>query len=141
MLVDAVRTRLLASDVGRIEDALSLQRLIDQKALPPAPVTAFVVPMGLRGGEVRSAGVPFIQDTTETVAVFLAVKEANPVGQRAKDALSAKIDAVIAAIAGWQPEGQPDVFRLIRAFLVSFAQGVALYQIEFSTTSQVRVLS
>lgn len=141
MLVDVVRDRLLASGLGRVEDALQLQRLIEQKALPSAPVTAFVVPMGLRGAEVRSAGQPFIQDTIETVAVFLAVKEAHPAGGRAKDELSALLDEVIASLAGWQPDGQPDAFHLGRAFLVSFAQGVALYQIEFSAKSQLRILT
>lgn len=140
MLVDAVRDRLQTSGIERVEDAMHLQRLIEQKALPAAGVTAFVVPMGLRGGDVRSATQPFVQDTVETVAVFLAVKDTNPFGGRAKDSLAALIDRVIGAVAGWQPESAADSFRLMRAFLVSFAQGVALYQIEFSIQNQLRIL-
>lgn len=140
MLVDAVRDRLEAAGIGRIDDALSLQRLIDQKVLPPAPVTAFVLPMGLVGAEVVTAGAPFIQNTKETVAVLLAIKEVNPFGDKARDTLAVKIDQVIAAIAGWQAPGEPDVFTLVRAALVSFAQGVVLYQIEFSAKSQLRII-
>lgn len=140
MLVDAVRTRLQEVGIDRVDDALSLKRLIEQNVLPPAPVTAFVLPMGLVGADVVSAGTPFIQNTKETVAVLLAIKEANPFGDKARDTLAVKIDQVVGAIAGWQAPGEPDVFTLVRATLLNFAQGVVLFQIEFSAKSQVRIL-
>lgn len=140
MLADDVANRLRAlSIVDRVEDALQLQSLVEQGQLPAAGVSAFVVPLGLRGGQVRSATVPFIQDTEETLAVMLAVRALTALDARAKASLSALIDGVVGAIAGWQPDGQPDAFRLGRAFLVTVQGGMLLYQIEFSLSSSLRI--
>lgn len=141
MLVDAVKTRLTDRGFSRVEDAAQLQKLIEAKALPSAGVSLFVVPMMFRGGTVRSASVPFVQDTEETVAVFIAVRDVQPQGDRAREALEPMVEGVIAAIAGWQAAGATDVFRLIRGSVLSFGQGVLLYQIDFATQSQLRILS
>ncbi len=141
MLTDEVAARLKALAIlDRVEDALQLQALVENGQLPAAGVSAFVVPMGLRGGPVRSATVPFVQDTEETVAVVLAVRALTALDARAKASLSDLITGVIGALAGWQPDGQPDVFRLGRAFLVSIQKGVLLYQIEFSLSSSLRII-
>ncbi|MDO9639688.1 MAG: hypothetical protein Q7J44_14200 [Pseudotabrizicola sp.] len=140
MLTDAVATRLKDLEViDRVEDALQLQALVESGQLPAAGVSAFVVPLGLRGGQVRSATAPFIQDTEETLAVVLALRALTALDARAKTSLTGLITAVIDVIAGWEPEGQPDTFRLGRAFLISIQKGVLLYQIEFSLSSSLRI--
>lgn len=141
MLTDEVTARLQAlSVIDRVEDALQLQALVDKGQLPASGVSAFVVPLGFRGGTVRSASAPFVQDTEETVAVVLAVRALTALDPAAKASLASLIGAVIAAIAGWQPAGQPDAFRLGRAFLVTIQGGVLLYQIEFSLSSSLRIV-
>lgn len=141
MLTDAVADRLKAlAVIDRIEDALQLQALVEHNQLPAAGVSAFVVPLGLRGGAVRSVTVPFVQDTEETLAVVLAVRAQTALDARAKASLSGLIEGVIGVIAGWQPEGQPDAFRLGRAFLITIQNGVLLYQIEFSLSSSLRII-
>lgn len=141
MLVDAVKARLTERGFPRVEDAAQLQKLIQSNALPSAGASLFVVPMMFRGGSVRSASVPFIQDTEETIAVFIAVRDAQPQGDRAREALEPLIAGVIAAVAGWQAAGATDAFRLIRGSVLSFGQGVLLYQIDFATQSQLRIVS
>ena len=142
MLADevAIRLRTLAV-IDRVEDALQLQSLVENGQLPAAGVSAFVVPIGLRGGQVRSATSPFVQDTEETLAVVLALRALTALDTRAKASLPGLITQVIGVIAGWQPEGQPDAFRLGRAFLISIQKGVLLYQIEFSTSASLRIIT
>lgn len=141
MLVDEVTQRLAAAGaVDRVEGALELNAMIESGSLPAAAVSAFVVPMGVTGGEVRNATVPFIQDLLESVAVIIAVRTAQPGGGHARGTLAEKIDAVIAVLAGWQPVGAVDTLRLARGYLVSLRKGVALYQLEFTIASQLRII-
>lgn len=141
MLAEAVSSRLKAlAVIDRVEDALQLQSLMEKGQLPASGVSAFVVPIGLRGGPVRSATVPFIQDIEETLAVVLAVRAMTALDATARGSLPGLIAAVIDAVAGWQPAGEPDAFRLGRAFLVTIQGGVLLYQIEFSLSSSLRIV-
>ncbi len=141
MLVEEVRQRLLGrAAVARCEGTVELTALIAAGQMPAAPESAFVVPMGFRGGAVRSTGSAFVQSCEEAVAVVLALRVAS--GVTAPDlTLEARIDAVIAAVAGWQPAGAMDVFRLVRANMLSFQKGIVLYQIEFATSSELRIVT
>lgn len=140
MLADLVTARLAAAAViDRVEGALELNAMIESGALPAAGASAFVVPSGLSGGAVQSATGVFVQDVTETVAVILAVRSAAPSGGHARGTLAELIAAVIAALAGWQPDGAVDVLRLARGSLVNLKKGLALYQLEFSIASQLRI--
>ena len=140
LLVDAITAQLAASGtVDRVEGALELQALVESGALPPAPTSAFVVPLGLTGGTPDAITGLYRQSVTEVVGVILAVRSAQPNAKDARGTLGAQIVAVIDALVGWQPAGATDVLRLTRGFLVSLRKGVALYQIEFSLQSQLRV--
>jgi hypothetical protein len=141
MLDVAVRDRLLAeTPLLRVEDAAQLQALIASGALPAAGQSAFVVPKGLRGGPVQSATMPFVQTFEETVSVVLALRSAQPDAERAKAELSALLDGVIPAIVGWQAPGAIDAFRLVRGQIISLTKGVLLYEIEFATSAQLRIV-
>lgn len=140
MLADLVTARLAAAGViDRVEGALELNALIESGAMPAAGASAFVVPSGLSGGTVQSATGLFVQDVTETVAVILAVRTAAPAGGHQRGTLDDLISAVIAALAGWEPDGATDVLRLVRGTLLNLRKGVALYQIEFSVSSHLRI--
>ncbi len=141
MLADLVVARLEASQaVERVEGALELQALVEAGALPSAGRSAFVVPLGFNGGAVGMASGAYVQALTEVVGVVLAVRSSQPPARAARHALSGLVEAVVAALAGWQPPGAIDVLRLNRGFLVDVRKGIALYQLDFSISSQLRVL-
>ena len=141
MLVAEVRQRLIdRAAVTRCEGTVELMALVQAGALPPVGESAFVVPMGYRGGAGLSTGAGYVQATEEAIAVVLAIRVQG--GAVPTDAaLEARIDTVIRAVAGWQPPGAPDVFRLIRGAVLSLEKGVLLYQIEFATQSQLRIVT
>lgn len=140
MLADAVKARLTARAVAdRISDAAEFAALLDSNALPAAGTSAFVVPLGLRGGPDQGGSGLFVQQVEESVGVFLALREVNPAGGRARQLLPTLIEATVTAIAGWQAPGAIGVFRLTRGSVLSFAKNVLIYQIDFAATSQLRI--
>lgn len=140
MLVDPVITRLRDQGVcPRVEGASELQALIDRKGLPSVSAAAFVLPLGLRGGQVQSATGLFVQSVDEIVGVCLVLRDASSDGARARDSASALIEAAIAALAGWQAPGQPDTFHLGQGGITNFQAGVLIYQLQFATTYQLRI--
>jgi hypothetical protein len=142
MQVASVIARLKArTTISRVEGATQLQALIAAGALPAAGTFAFVVPMGLRGGQVQMATGAFVQATEEVVAVVLALRDVLPEADRARDALDDLIEVTMGAIAGWQAPGAIDVFRLSRGSIVSLTKGLLLYQLEFAVSAQLRILS
>lgn len=143
MLVDTVKARLeeaLPDLSGRINGALQLARLRQQNALPQVTPAAFVILGDIEGGEVTSASGAFIQAFRETVAVVLVVRtNDSPAAARSGDALHPLIWAVIETLVGRRLEGAVGQMALRSAFLVSLADGAAIYQIEFSQLNQMRL--
>ena len=120
-MIDAIMQRLLANAAGlrSVQGALDLTRLLQSKGLPGEGPAAFVVPVGLRGGAVQDATGLFVQNTDETIGVVVVFRNVEAGARGAADPVKPVIDAVIAALAGWGPEGAQDVFRL-----ASLAEGV-----------------
>lgn len=143
MLVDAVIDALgdaVPELSGRISGALQLARLRQQNALPQATPAAFVIPGTIEGREVTSVSGAFIQGFRETVAVVLVVRtNDSPAAARSGDALHPLIWASINALVGRRLEGAVGQMALNQAFLVSLADGAAVYQIDFSQLNQMRL--
>lgn len=141
MLADAVIARL--RDVGpidRVEDALALNALLTRGVLPSAGVSAFVVPGQIRGGAAQTGTGFHTQIVDETVTVFVALRDESGAGSRGRDRLSALLDDVIPAVAGWQAPGAVETFRLVLGRIVSFDKGVILYQLDFATQTLLRIV-
>lgn len=139
MLVDAVKQRLTESGFERVDGAVQMQDLITKGGLPAADATLFVLPSAMRGGAVRASSGLFVQDTEQTVSVYLALRHTGGNADTAIDPLQRATNKICAALAGWTPPGGADVFRLSRASIVSFAQGVILYQADFIIQDQLRI--
>lgn len=143
MLVEAVTDRLVEAIPelsGRISGALQLARLRQQNALPQVTPAAFVIPGTIEGGDVTSAAGAFIQSFREMIAVVLVVRtNDSPTAVRSGDALHPLIWAAITALVGRRLEGAVGQMVLRQAFLVSLADGAAVYQIEFSQLNQMRL--
>lgn len=143
MLVEAVIERLedaIPELSGRISGALQLARLRQQNALPQVTPAAFVLLGDIEGGEVTTASGAFVQAFRDTIAVVLVVRtNDSPTASRSADALHPLIWGVIETLAGRRLEGAVGQMALRRAFLVSLADGAAIYQIEFSQLNQMRL--
>lgn len=124
---------------GRIEGAMELADLMKRNALPQADTTAFVLPLGVQGGEANSANQYFTQVTEEAIGVMITLRTYTQTGGVAIDPLEALRASVIAAIAGWGPAAASGVFRLLRATLVSMDAGTVVYQIDFAIADQLRI--
>lgn len=143
MLTDEMITRIKATVPvldGRAKEAADLAELVRRKALPQAPATAFVLPLGLRQrSEGDAASGAFVQMLDETVGVLLVVRSAgDATGAKALPQIGELIDALITAIAGWGPDAAIGVFRVARGQLLSAEAGAVMYQLDFSIQTQVR---
>lgn len=152
MLADLAKARLEAAvDVlmGRIQTALELTALVAESALPNAPVSAYLVPAGIRpvsGGE--SAAGAYTQELEEQLALVLVVNSAADVtGGKAAPRLDDLVWRSIEALAGWQPDEAADEATLYlgpmafsQSQLVSLTKGAAISQVEFTIPLQLRIL-
>ncbi|RUS64873.1 hypothetical protein EGN72_02460 [Pseudorhodobacter sp. E13] len=142
MQVDAVIARLndRASGLRTVEGVAELAALMGANALAQqGGVAAYVIPTGLRGGQVTSASEIFVQSVSESVSVLLSMRNAGRTGDKALLEVGPHIDAVLAALCGWGPEDTPGVFQLVRAGGVSLDKGTFTYLIEFSIADQLRI--
>lgn len=146
MLVEAVSNRLSASVndlANRVSEAADLAALVAKDALPPSPLSAFVLPLGLRPrSEGDAMAQAFLQAYDELIGVLLVIRSPNDLsGARALPKVDALVGAVIGAIAGWGPDEEPDVFRLARGQLLPAGQGLTLYQLDFAISRQLRIIT
>lgn len=126
----------------RVEGAAELSELVRKNNLPQQTPAAFVLPLGLRGGEADTSAGIFRQSFDETIAVVLIIESAgDATGGKALPTIHALIWAVIAAIAGWAPADEIGVFRLMRGQLVSMSRGIVIYQLDFAIQDQLRITS
>jgi len=142
MLLDPTVARLKAEVAGlggRIDGALQLSDLTRKNALPQQTPAAFVVSLGLRGGEADVASGAFTQIITRIIGVVLFIRDNTPDGRHAIDAFEALENDIVSAIAGWAPADQIGVFRLISSRALAESAGTKIHQIEFSITDQLRI--
>lgn len=119
--------------------ALELTAMLKANALP-AQTGAHVVPIGIRGGAARDVTGGFIQELDETVGVVLTFRNTNAAEARAAGDVDTILTAVMRAIAGWQPAGYPNVFRLVSGRQLTFAPGTFVYSLDFALAHQLRIL-
>lgn len=151
MLVDEVKALLeaeVAALAGRTHLAADLTDLVARKALPPSPVFAFVLPLGLAAGEADVSAGAFRQAATETVAVLIGVNGAgDAAGAKALPSIDALAAACIGAVCGAvpaDPDGTPflttGAFTLAQGQLLEAGAGLVLYQLDFALPRQVRII-
>jgi len=125
---------------GRFGTALQFSDAMARSGLAQVAPAAFLLPVGLRGGEPRDATGLYIQPIERVLGVVLVLRSASdPLGQRIVDDITRMEDGVIGAIAGWTPDDAIGVFQLSRAELVSLSGGCATYQIDFALADELRI--
>ncbi len=143
-MIAAVITRLealVASLSKRVEGAAQFADLMKRNALPQQTPAAYVLPLGLQGGAAQAATGAFTQQFDEAVAVMLVVRSNDRTGEKALARIDVLIREIINAIAGWAPNDEIGVFKLSRGSLVNMSAGTIVFQIEFSITDQLRIIS
>ena len=124
---------------GRTQAAADLAALMAANALPPAPVSAFVLPLALQGGSADAAAGIYRQSVDEMFAVLLVFREAGRTGEQVLARVRDIIRQVVEAVAGWGPDEVPGVLRLLRGGMVRMSGGTLVYQLDFAITDQLRI--
>lgn len=156
MLETNVTTRLeseIASLDHRVKTALDLAELIRQGAVPNYTPAAFVVPGGYRPqGDISFGENEYVQELEERLAIVLVVRSAGDVtGAKSQPELKTLIQAIVVALAGWQPGGEPavdedapfyqtGVLSFDGAELVELTAGAVFYRLDFKIDQQLRIL-
>ncbi|MEZ5752856.1 MAG: hypothetical protein R3D60_13130 [Paracoccaceae bacterium] len=138
LVIDRIAARVPALN-GRIEGAAEFSALVASNDLGRVRQGAYVLAMSLRGGQARAATGAFIQDIEEGVSVVLTQRAENPLDATGRVWIETQRDAVIAAIAGWVPNGSPAPMRLVQGRMLNVARGVLVYQLDFSLATQLRI--
>lgn len=127
--------------MGRVAGLGSLAALTAQDAVPTLTPCAHVTPSFIRAPKGPSTlSGSYIQTIERGYAVFLSLRTHDPNGARVLDDAAALIDAIILAIAGWEPAPQSiGAFVFGHAVLRTLDRGVAIYEIAFSLSDQLRI--
>lgn len=143
MRLDAVIDRIGATVPalsGRVEGAAELSALVKSGNLPQQMPAAFVLPLGLRGGQAEAATGIFIQSFEDTISVVIVEEAAgDATGAIALPTIDTLAWSIIAAVCGWAPGDEVGVFRLARGQLVSLSAGAVIYQLDFAIQDQLRI--
>jgi hypothetical protein len=142
MLVDDIIERLddVTGLTGRVEGAAELSALVKSGNLPQQTPAAFVLPLGLRGGQWEVSTGIFRQAYEETVSIVLVLESpSDATGAKALPEINDLIWGIVEKIAGWAPAEAVSVFRLVRGALVSMSAGTLIYQLDFALQNQLRI--
>lgn len=128
---------------GRAFGAAALAALTAREGVPSVTPCVHVVPSGIVGRQPPSAMAGgYLQGVERGWAVFLSLRVHDPNGEQALDEADALIEAIVLAIAGWEPPSGSEaigVFAFRHAMLRSFERGMAIYEISFSISDQLRI--
>lgn len=124
----------------RVYGAAKLGELTERGSIAVNGTSAFVLPLGLRGGAVNAASGMYLQSLDRLVGIVLVVKNVgDATGAKALIELDPLIEAVIQLLAGWGPDDFA-VFTLARGELVSIEKGTITYQLDFAIEDQLRIM-
>lgn len=142
-MLDAVQARLDATVpdlAGKVHSAADFQRLVASGQTPQHDPAAFVLPLGLQGGQAEAITGIFRQALVETVGVVLTLRDHSRTGSSVADRLREFIDEIIATLAGWSPsDATPGVFVLRSGRLLRVDRVMLAYQLDFSIDDQLRL--
>ncbi len=124
---------------NRIYGAADFANLMRTNTLPKQTPSAYVLGLGLQGGQSEAGAGFYTQLFDRAIAVVLTFKSYDATADRILDDIEGLLDQVIVAIAGWGPNDEVGVFRLARGNLVTMKAGTVIYQIDFNIKDQLRI--
>lgn len=142
-MIEAIIARLNAQVPAlgqRVQGAADLAVLMQSGGLPSITPAAYVLPLGLMGGAEAAMSGVYRQEIERQISVALCITSRDRSGAQALPETADVIDAIVGAIAGWTPDDDTiGLFRLLRAMIVRFQDGLAIYEIQFSIQDQLRI--
>lgn len=140
-VVSDVKTRVAMVDgIRSVDEAADLSALIGEGQLPQQSPAAFVLPLGFNGGDPDVVTGIYRQPFNPVVAVVLVIQAPGDVKARKALATIDQLEQDLCAkICGWAPADAIGVFRALRGRLVSVANGLVIYQLEFALQDQLRI--
>ena len=124
---------------SRVEGAAELAALMGSNEMPQATPAAYVVPLGFDAGPQRDATGIHEQMVTESFGVVIVIDYAgDATGAAALPEIEDMVEAVRAALKGWQPVSAIDALSLRRGRLVDLRNGTVFYQLDVSLTQNDR---
>jgi hypothetical protein len=144
MLIEHVRDRVeaeIAELAGRCQEAADLRRLLDSNGLPSAPLTLFLLPLGLRPlSEGDAAANAFTQMIDEVVGLLIvSQRPGDATGRRQVKTVDEIAARLMETFLGWTPDAECyDVFRLVRGALLPSPGPALFYQLDIATRWQFR---
>jgi len=126
---------------GRVAGAADLARLMASQTPPQATPAAHVYPGGLMGGRAEPILGQYRQGVERLVSVLITVRSQDQTGARALDQIEALLDAVVEAVAGWAPTDSRGVFVLRRAVPTGASGAAFSYELTFSISDDLRILT
>ena len=123
---------------GRVCGAAEFGALTATGQLPQVTPAAHVIPTGIKGGPQAPRTGAYVQSIERLYSVVLTVKAGDASGARALPVIGDLIDAIIAALAGWDWGGRVGVMTFRNCTLSRAAAGAFAYDISFSITDQLR---
>lgn len=137
MIVQKVLARIKATEgipfrfVGGAMAYAALAKGPEKHQLP----AAFVLPLAMTAGDNRLT-TGFRQRHVDAVGVVMVIAAVNsPAGAGADTALEAVHEALLAALAGWQPSADHEPMEFRRGALLDVGGGLVWWQDEFDTAS------
>lgn len=143
-MIDAVIERLKTNATGlsgRVAGAADFADLMRRNALPQVTPAAHVLPLGLQGESAEAGAGSFVQSYRESVGVILTIRSHTKTGAGALADVNLLIFEIIKALAGWAPGDESGVFILSRGSLINMSAGTLVYQLDFTISDQLRILT
>ena len=143
-MLDAVIARLKdqVPELRSVDGAAAWEELRRHNRLPQVTPAAYVIPVGLAGRAVQTemAGA-YVQGFEETFGIVLVIRNDNPAGQAVLERLRDFVMGIAEALAGWAPEVHSTSFRLARGTMVPAGPGTVVYQLDMTTSNELRIFA
>lgn len=128
--------------VGRVQGAADMARQLEEGKTPAAPVSAFVVPMGLQPEQADSSAGAYTQVVAENIGILLIMRTWGAPSDRAEIAIEDLINDVINGVVGWGPDDVVDVATLVAGEMQPVQpNGLLSYLLTIQIKDQLRILS
>lgn len=135
------RLKARVPDLGnRVEAAASYATLMKSGGVPQVAMVAHVIFTGIGGGRALPLTGIYTQKIDRLISVVLTVNTGNAQGGHWLDRVEAVVEAILAAMLGWQPTGASGICTLRRSQLIDATGGVFRYEITFSCDHDLRII-
>jgi len=127
---------------GRVQGAADMARMLADGATPTAPISAFVVPMGLLPEQADSMTGVYTQMVGENIGILLVLRSFGQPSDRAEVAIEDLIERVCNGVLGWGPDDAAGVATLVSGEMQPVQPGGLIsYLLTIQIKDQLRIFT